>query len=309
MDSLSLLLSLANVGAHSEVLVLDMLGGLVTGAVAERLGGKGFVCNTHENLKPPPMDIVGIFNFDELTSSRILRAPLSELLSAHEKCMERIASKIESNSGIITSFLSDDISSSGSKSNSEESVHQDGTLIENAKESPTILQRRLNECTTQEEIQLQQPDCNIEVTRTSEMELHPDMVGKVDGKEEIGCQKAHKIVRAGRQATSEDILLWTKNGFTSLIVGAPELDPWTVVAQLLPLLSFSAPFAVYHQYLQPLAECMHKLQAGHMAVSLQISEPWLREYQVLPSRTHPHMQMSSSGGYILSGIRIYNSEI
>lgn len=39
MDTLSLLLSMGNVGAHSDVLVVDMVGGILTGAVAERLGG------------------------------------------------------------------------------------------------------------------------------------------------------------------------------------------------------------------------------------------------------------------------------
>lgn len=43
MDTLSLLLSLANVTAHSDVLVFDMIGGIVTGAVAERLGGLLFL--------------------------------------------------------------------------------------------------------------------------------------------------------------------------------------------------------------------------------------------------------------------------
>lgn len=33
--------------------------------------------------------------------------------------------------------------------------------------------------------------------------------------------------------------------------------------------------------MQPLATCMHNLQLGKMAIGLQISEPWLREYQVL----------------------------
>jgi len=32
--------------------------------------------------------------------------------------------------------------------------------------------------------------------------------------------------------------------------------------------------------MQPLATCMHNLQLGKMAIGLQISEPWLREYQV-----------------------------
>lgn len=39
VDALSLLLSLADVSAYSDVLVVDMVGGVITGAVAERLGG------------------------------------------------------------------------------------------------------------------------------------------------------------------------------------------------------------------------------------------------------------------------------
>nr|DAD22369.1 TPA_asm: hypothetical protein HUJ06_023832 [Nelumbo nucifera] len=42
IDALSLLLSMANVGAYSDVLVVDMVGGILTGAVAERLGGISF---------------------------------------------------------------------------------------------------------------------------------------------------------------------------------------------------------------------------------------------------------------------------
>lgn len=43
VDALSLLLSMANVGPYSDVLVVDMVGGLVVGAVAERLGGNIFL--------------------------------------------------------------------------------------------------------------------------------------------------------------------------------------------------------------------------------------------------------------------------
>jgi len=31
---------MANIGPYSDVLVVDMVGGLIVGAVAERLGGK-----------------------------------------------------------------------------------------------------------------------------------------------------------------------------------------------------------------------------------------------------------------------------
>ena len=46
-DSLALLLSLANVGAHARVLAVDACAGLVAGAAAERLGGHGLVGDTH----------------------------------------------------------------------------------------------------------------------------------------------------------------------------------------------------------------------------------------------------------------------
>ena len=39
-----------------------------------------------------------------------------------------------------------------------------------------------------------------------------------------------------------------------------------------------------------------------------ITEAWLRQYQVLPGRTHPLMNMSGSGGYILNAIYVYDDE-
>ncbi|XP_042517545.1 tRNA (adenine(58)-N(1))-methyltransferase non-catalytic subunit trm6 [Macadamia integrifolia] len=120
--------------------------------------------------------------------------------------------------------------------------------------------------------------------------------------------EAKNSIQGVENGRKEVTNLWRQNGFSSLIVAALELDTWSAVQELLPLLSYSAPFAIYHQYLQPLATCMHNLQNSKLAIGLQISEPWLREYQVLPSRTHPSMQMSAFGGYILSGTRICTGE-
>lgn len=52
-DTLAMLLTMANVGAHGRALVLEACGGLVTGAVAERMGGFGQVAAL-------PMFIMGI---------------------------------------------------------------------------------------------------------------------------------------------------------------------------------------------------------------------------------------------------------
>ncbi|KAI5392798.1 uncharacterized protein LOC127093475 isoform X1 [Lathyrus oleraceus] len=254
VDTLSLLLSMANVSSNSDILVVDMVGGLLTGAVAERLGGTGFVCNSYLGQTPHSMDIVRIFNLSDEICKRIVRSSISDLLSPKESRPQNPKQDV----GSVESQSIDQMSVSVS--------------MEEASHSPE------------------------------------------NGISDIGAEnttfpalKAYKATKAGEKASQEILDSWKENGFSSLIIAAPDLDTWTVVRDLLPLLSNSAPFAIYHQYLQPLATCMHNLQLEKMAIGLQITEPWLREYQVLPSRTHPHMQMSAFGGYILSGTKICSS--
>ncbi|KNA16003.1 hypothetical protein SOVF_092840 [Spinacia oleracea] len=247
-DSLALLLSMANVAAYSDVLVVDMVGGIVTGAVAERLGGTGYVCNMHLGVTPHSMEIVRIFNFSNDICKRIVRCCLNDLCPGQNGSHAQIQN-MESESVNQLDVMEGGIS-----------VKENRTTVDasnkTAKRDPTT----------------------------------------------------NKAIKAGEVASEELIGLWKERGFSSLIVAAPDLDVWSIMQKLLPHLAYSAPFAIYHQYLQPLAECMHNLQREKIAIGLQISEPWLREYQVLPSRTHPRMQMSAFGGYILSGTVICTSE-
>ncbi|KAJ0258629.1 hypothetical protein HA466_0073900 [Hirschfeldia incana] len=238
IDALSLLLTMANVTAYSDVLVVDMVGGLVTGAVAERLGGTGYVCNTYKGNSPSSVDMVRMFNFTDKVKERIVQSSINELSSPKTASPEEGVCSAEVN---------------------------------------------INDSST----------CDV----VEEVSVTDNTVA------ESKSTKAPKVGR-GAKASKEAVEMWKENGFSSLIMAAQDQDPWSLAKDVLPLLSYSAPFAIYHQYLQPLATCMHNLQQGKMAINLQITEPWLREYQVLPSRTHPHMQMSSFGGYVLSGIRI-----
>ncbi|XP_022766529.1 tRNA (adenine(58)-N(1))-methyltransferase non-catalytic subunit trm6-like isoform X1 [Durio zibethinus] len=261
VDALSLLLSMANVTANSDVLVVDMVGGLLTGAVAERLGGTGSVCNTYLGGTPYPMEIIRMFNFSNEICERILRCSLNDLCSAQNGTGEQVGQQ-------------EDVFTVESHSN-------------------CFLQEQTSLSVGMEEVHLSSESGVAGLVRENELST---------------VSKTHKARKAGGNAPKEAIQLWKENGFSSLIVAAPEQDAWSLVKDLLPLLSYSASFAIYHQYLQPLATCMRNLQLEKMAIGLQISEPWLREYQVLPSRTHPCMQMSGSGGYILSGIRTYTSQ-
>ncbi|KAL2503987.1 eukaryotic initiation factor 3 gamma subunit family protein [Abeliophyllum distichum] len=256
VDTLSLLLSFANVSAYSDVLVVDMLDGIITGAVAERLGGTGYVCNTHCGVAPYPINIVRMFNFNNDICQRIVHSSVSELHSS------------ENGPSPSTDPLED---ACNIRSQPNEQIL-----------SPSA-----------------QHAVSMEENEDGNMEIMTDV---------SASPKVVKGTKAGRKAPVEAIKIWKANGFSSLIIAAPNLDAWDTVKEVLPLLSYSASFAIYHQYLQPLATCMHNLQVEKMAIGLQISEPWLREYQVLPSRTHPLMQMSATGGYILSGTRISGSD-
>ncbi|KAJ8512258.1 hypothetical protein OPV22_002692 [Ensete ventricosum] len=278
VDTLSLLLCMSNVGAHSDVLVVDMIGGILTGAVAERVGGTGYICSIYFGATPYPSDIVRMFNFSNEVCNRIVRIPFSDLCKSHES--------LESSETLLNTKESSTLTESSSYKNSiyisAEPMNQELDLME---DQPVSNEEMLTLPANSEPNPLSSNSCSTET---------------IDCKHENNASITHEPVNKGRRPPPEIIDLWKTNGFSSLIVAAPESDVGTIVQELLPLLSYSAPFVIYHQYLQPLATAMHRLQNSKMAINLQISEPWLREYQVLPSRTHPLMQMSCFGGYMLS---------
>ena len=106
-----------------------------------------------------------------------------------------------------------------------------------------------------------------------------------------------------RSGADSDVARFAAEGFTSLIMVAPALDPLASLRQLLPLLAPSAPFAVWCATAHPLALALDDLRTSRVAVNLALVEPFMREHQVLPGRTHPEMTTEAgTGGFVLSGI-------
>ena len=93
------------------------------------------------------------------------------------------------------------------------------------------------------------------------------------------------------------------NGMDGLIV-CTDIDIVTVVNALLLLLGASKPFAVFSPFSQGLMECYMDLKNRNAALHLQLTENWVREFQILEGRTRPNMNMEDSGGFILSGIKL-----
>lgn len=311
VDTLSLLLSMANVCAYSDVLVVDKVGGILAGAVAERIGGTSYVCNIYFETKPSNLDIARTFNFSNEVCRRIVQVPFSDLSA---ECNDKSSSELHVKNN-DTSVMLKPIPSGDIISEKDQEVNY--TCRQQTVVSATGF-TSLHPCSSGGVNDTQESKDSMHISETVQgtygkqtelsakdsISLHPCSFNGENGTQKSNASSTVKSITPGRKAIQDDIKLWKDKGFSSLIVAAPEMELGTVVQDLLPLLSPSAPFAIYHQYLQPLATCMHELQASKLAIGMQISEPWLREYQVLPSRTHPHMQMSGFGGYILSGTRI-----
>lgn len=236
-DTLSLLLSMANVGAPAKVLVLDQCGGLVAGAVAERLGGHGETVVGYFGHATPPLDLLKSFNFDDKVWNTI-----------HHTSIDRF----------------------------------DGRLVET---KPADTEMHANHTPAPEAKVKAEDDHPTDNPRPAP-----------DGE--------RKQQRKARRATDKQIEEWKQSKFDSLVMAAPNHDQANAMTRLLPLLVDSGNFAAYSNFSQPLAECLHHLRSKRMAVDVELGEPWLREYQVLPGRTHPHMNTEGTGGFVLSGIKV-----
>ena len=125
-----------------------------------------------------------------------------------------------------------------------------------------------------------------------------------EDKAQIKDKWARKSMRRKEAVKALDIL--KHKDMDGLLFLTKSYDPLNILELMIPLLADSRPFAVFSPYIQPLTECYSTLKKK--CVFLRLSETWLRKYQVLTDRTRPEMGMSSSGGYILTGIKVKHSE-
>ena len=92
-----------------------------------------------------------------------------------------------------------------------------------------------------------------------------------------------------------------------LIIAAKQ-HPTSILLHLITYLAPSRPFVVFSSYKEPLMEAYFAVKETGKTVLVTLTETWLRNYQVLPDRTHPEVLMSGGGGYILAGIVVDNCD-
>lgn len=95
---------------------------------------------------------------------------------------------------------------------------------------------------------------------------------------------------------------WLSEGCDSLVVVMRCTTP-DLLRTLLKAVRPSGSVVAYNACMQPLVECMQACMARDSdgLIRAQIVDTWMREYQVLPNRTHPRMSAMQTSGFILSG--------
>lgn len=130
--------------------------------------------------------------------------------------------------------------------------------------------------------------------------LEPEMGEKL---QKVLLKKA-----ANREQRNRERILakkYLRQSIDSLIIVVQNDHPIQILKMLFPFLAPSRQFVIFSDMIEPLVECQQHLKLNTLAISMQLSESWLRRYQVLPDRTRPEMNAMGYGGYILSGIKAY----
>lgn len=173
--------------------------------------------------------------------------------------------------------------------------------------SPELLQSCLLSLSMRRLIELKKGDHNkksnlikdSETQVKQEVETQPDPISTP--KRQKLDEKAFR--RESRKKEEEKaISILSEENIDGILIVTTNYDPSDILNALYPFLGPSNQYAVFSLSLDNLLTCYQLLRGTSM--NSKISETWLRYYQVLPSRTRPDINMSGSGGYLLSGTKV-----
>lgn len=141
----------------------------------------------------------------------------------------------------------------------------------------------------------------------SDEEVLNKLLDKVNGvnvsKGLDGDENSNKLSETWREKNERACRLMLEKGFDSLIVISKE-HPENIVKELLPFVKLSRPIVVYSPFKETLMNLYNFLKSTTKVINIRLTSNWLRSYQVLLNRTHPHINMTSNSGYLLTGYTV-----
>ncbi|CAL8090341.1 unnamed protein product [Orchesella dallaii] len=270
-DTLSQLLSYANIHAHGKYLIFENCCGLIVAAVLNRLGGYGAALHCHIGSNPQRQALV-CMNFTEEDLKPMMNLDMLYLLrgSGSNLSVEKGDADVIQDENITTGEETESLEEPQAKKQKLESgagAESDPDDDKNGKDS-----------------------CNE--NEQSEME------------EETTFVTSRKLRASNNREDNETSLaFFNETEFDGLIICGKE-HPLTLLQRLLPRLALSTPFVIYCQHPEPLMDCYVWVKEKGIGANVYLVDNWFRNIQVETERTHPEINMSPSGGYLLFGTYI-----
>eukprot|EP00924_Labyrinthula_sp_SR-Ha-C_P003822 snap_masked-scaffold_3-processed-gene-5.33-mRNA-1 protein AED:1.00 eAED:1.00 QI:0/0/0/0/1/1/4/0/457 len=124
---------------------------------------------------------------------------------------------------------------------------------------------------------------------------------KLQDYENWKAKKAADVLFYKQQRKIFDFL---RNEKADCLVVSSKFSPKLIMANFLDYVTPGGKFCLYSEHLEDLVSIKFDLQKNTKAINVRVVENFLRQYQISKGRTHPHMKMSGTGGFILYGAKV-----
>lgn len=366
-ETLASILAQANVTAGSRLLVWeDLPGALLTGAVAERLGGYGQVFSIYTGPYPSSHEVcVRQFNMSFGVQSTIHWVHAADMFPKDDD--------------------DDDDEETDGEGTNDDSTHgnKKNTTFE-ACQSEKGVPNSSSETNEDVDLEAQERDamswpCPLQ-DHTREYLKTSSVFGNEQQQQDFFNKRCRRFARKlTRPSPLECAQLLKRRPVDALILAIRNVDLVSTVQDLWRYLAPSAPVVIFSEYVEPLTQVFAFLQQQQQsppqqqqqqqdsspheqtfthngeddhrpsfqskspakakqqqlqqadsdddvdeaaarkkddnddeeqkvnigAIQLRLTAGWTREYQVLPQRTHPCMNMTQNGGYLLTGTKLH----
>lgn len=299
MDTLSQILTIVGIHSHGTYMVYESgCQGLVAAAMLNNISIGGRLVHIHPGNLPQKQAILAM-NYDHYKMSCLISVNIYSLLrkllqenSASNENNDEVNKKVNV---IYESFLSesenDDKVVKNEEDPSNDVIHtEENVIIETNSGNGRLV---LDSSKKGDEEVLEKKEITLNIVNERKRK-HSDTDESTSKKPrwELETEKAADFLRLSKA--------------DGLVIISRE-HPANILTALLPYVAPSRPFIVFCPYREPLLEIYLQLKRKNSTVGLRVTETWLRSHQILPSRTHPDVLMSGSGGYLLTGIVVEGS--
>jgi tRNA (adenine-N(1)-)-methyltransferase non-catalytic subunit len=150
-------------------------------------------------------------------------------------------------------------------------------------------------------------DSEVNPSKRQNLETESDPVEPIDSKRQQR-ENERNLKKQKWQEENEEALKVLRNKVDSLTIVSKE-DPLPILKELLPFVNPGRPVVLFHTCKEVLMECYSAVKAINGLINVRLTTNFMRNYQVLPMRTHPAVQINGSSGWILAGYTVDSKNI